>query len=245
MIKGNYRKLIGKGRISEVYLDNGYAYKTFPNNYPPSWIEYEVSIQNEIYDNTKLPVIQHEFLYDKKEIKMKYINGIELAERIKNQKYKNGLEDLIKLQKKVYEYKSLNLPNAHDSFERRIINSSLEEKIKEIALKSLRQIEKQNFLCHFDLHFSNLMYDGTEYYIIDWINAKLANPILDIAHTFIILKQYVSRYANKYLKMIAKEMNLKESDILKAVPIMASLRLLDGDINDFNKKLIQMILEQE
>lgn len=49
------------------------------------------------------------------------------------------------------------------------------------------------------------MYAHSEYYIIDWINAKLGNPVLDIARTYVVLKQYAQRQANKYLKMIVQK----------------------------------------
>ena len=49
------------------------------------------------------------------------------------------------------------------------------------------------------------MYDHSEDSIIDWVNTKLGNPVLDIARTYIILKQYAQRMANKYLKLISKK----------------------------------------
>jgi hypothetical protein len=38
------RTLIGRGRVSEIYTDGLYAYKTFQDDYPESWKIYEVKI---------------------------------------------------------------------------------------------------------------------------------------------------------------------------------------------------------
>ena len=85
------------------------------------------------------------------------------------------------------------------------------------------------------------MYDHTDYYIIDWINAKLGNPVLDIARTYIILKQYAQRLANKYLKAIVKKGNYVMADVETAIPLMAILRLTEHDATDFEAKLLEMI----
>ena len=60
---------------------------------------------------------------------MPYIKGVDLTYRIR-EKYKTGLEDLIGLQKQVYEYQNLNLLQAHDVFFETLNKSNLDESIK-------------------------------------------------------------------------------------------------------------------
>ncbi len=239
----NKMPIIGKGKISNIYEFEGYAYKQYPDYYQDEWVNYEVRIHNVIKEMTNLPVLSLELTDNTKIVKMPLIRGIELTDRIRKEKYKEGLEDLIELQIEVYKYKRLPIKSAHEVFPIIIKNSPLDKEIKELALSSLRQIEVKDHLCHFDFHFSNIMYDGSDYTIIDWSNAKLANPILDIARTFVILRQYAFRISGKYLKIITKKMQINLEDVYKAVPIIAALRMLEDDTDVFRSKLIDLIYE--
>lgn len=235
------RKLIGSGKIANIYLDNGYAYKSFRDEYPLEWIAYEVNIQNEIHDNTKLCIPKAELLNDIKEIKMEYIQGYTLAERMRKEKYKFALEDLVDIQLSIYKYSDLKLDHSHEVFTQQIKASTLDSELKEKALHTLTIIEKKNILCHFDIHFLNIMFDQSDYYIIDWVNAKLGNPILDIARTYVILKQYAQRLANKYLKMMVHKGHFQMEELQNAISLMAILRLLEGDVGAFREKLMDLI----
>ena len=86
------------------------------------------------------------------------------------------------------------------------------------------------------------MFENQKYYIIDWVNAKNSHPILDIARTYVILKQYASRQSNKYLKLIIKKSGFDEELVTPAVTVMATLRLLDNDTNTFKSNLYELII---
>lgn len=236
------RRLLSEGKISQVYLENGYAYKHFSDQYPLQWIEYEANIQNEVHSNTNLAVPKAEFLKDAKKIKMDYIDGYTLAERMRKEKYKFALDDLIDTQLSIYEYCHLDLTQAHDVFEQQIKESSLDNDLKEKALLALSKIEKKEVLCHFDIHFLNIMYNHSDYFIIDWVNAKSGNPVMDTARTYIILKQYAQRLANKYLNTIVKKGNFHMEEVQAAIPLMAVLRLLENDAINFKEKLLELIM---
>lgn len=237
------RKLIGKGRVAEILSDGEFAYKTYPKDFPTSWIQYEVDIQNEIYHKTNLNVLSFLYLEDKREVKMDLISGITLADRMRKLKYKQGLEDMINLQVETYTYENLNLPSVYDTYHDQIIHSDLKKEIKAIALDVLSKISPVKKLCHFDFHLENIMYDGQTYIIIDWVNAKLGNPVMDIARSFIIFKQYAKRLANKYLRLITKQMRIDVRDVYQAIPVMAALRMLEHTDETFNLELEQMIFQ--
>ena len=237
----NKRVLIGEGRVAKVYLEDGFAYKCFQSTYPVDWINYEVKVQNEIVNKTNLPVISYEYNEGLNEIKMPYICGKELTQRILVDKYKNGLDDLIALQKQIYEYEDLDLPHAHDVFFNRIENAKLDQKTKHMGLDALASIERKNTLCHLDFHFSNIMFDGSKYVIIDWVNAKLGNPILDIARSYVILRQYAFRLSDQYLKRMAQDLNLEVSLFDKPIKLMAILRMLELQDNELDQRLKELI----
>jgi 3-oxoacyl-[acyl-carrier-protein] synthase III len=87
------------------------------------------------------------------------------------------------------------------------------------------------------------MYDGQKYIIIDWVNAKLGNPLMDIARSYIIFKQYVKRLANKYLRLMTKEMNIDVTEVYRVLPLMAALRMLEHIDEAFNLELKTMIFQ--
>src|SRR5690554_5842893 len=154
----NQKVLIGQGKVSKVSFIEGAAYKYFPTSYPLSWIKYEVTIQNEIVSKTKLPILSYDYGNDSREIKMPYIKGVDLAYRIRVEKYKTGLEDLIGLQKQVYEYQNLNLLQAHDVFFETLKKQKQDESIKKIGIDALNEVDKKIIFGIFDLLFSNKMY---------------------------------------------------------------------------------------
>lgn len=239
------RNLIGKGRIAHILSDGRYAYKTYPEEFPTSWIRYEVDIQNEIKKNTTLDVLSFKYLEEQREVQMGLIKGITLADRMRKFKYKNGLEDMIHLQIKTFDFEDLNLPIAYDAFKDQLLNSHLKQDIKDKALNSLAKIKPIKKLCHFDFHLENIMFDQERYIIIDWVNAKLGHPVMDIARSYIIFKQHAKRLANKYLRLITKEMKIGVEEVYDALPIMAALRMLETDDELFILELEKMVLENE
>lgn len=235
------RQLIGTGRISKVYSDGIYAYKTFKKDYPESWIAYEVKIHQEIKKKTNLPVLNYDYLKDSKEIKMDVIHGITLADRMRKDKYKQGLEDLMELQKTIYRFHDLDLPDGYDVFEKDILSSDEDQELKDIALDALSQIERKYELCHLDFHFENILYDGHHYVIIDWVNAKLCHKALDVARSYLIFKQYVQRKANLYLQKMMKDCDIEKKAIDLSIPVMAIIRLKEIGNSPFRRVLIDMI----
>jgi hypothetical protein len=155
MIDGGlmYQELIGRGRISNVYKVDGYAIKTYPDYYPINWIAYEVAVQNEIYHQTKLPVIKYTYKEGSREIKMPFLDGIELTTRIMRDQYKGGLDDLIRLQLSIFSYHGLKLSNAHDDYPKRLMDSYLDYAIKNISFESFQKIEKKDLLFNFYFNF--------------------------------------------------------------------------------------------
>ena len=66
---------------------------------------------------------------------------------------------------------------------------------------------------------------------------------MDIARSYIILKQYAMRLSNKYLYLICQKLNIPIQSVMNAVPLMAYLRLLENGDSPFNETLIELIQE--
>lgn len=244
MVTVTTRKAIGNGRVSTIYSDGKYAYKTYSNQYPESYILHEVKTMKVIKKHTQ--IVLPEAVFDKanKTIQMTLIKGTTLAQRMRVEKYKDGLEDLMALQLSLYQYNDLDIDNAFESYER-IIEDSMDSELKVYAKASLDHIERRSQLCHLDFHFENIMFDGSQYIIIDWTNAKMAHPVMDIARTFLILKQYAKRMANKYLRTMLQKTEITHDDFIKAVPLIAYLRWLEIPNDPFQIELSQLIRQPE
>lgn len=236
------KREIGVGKQAKVYYWNGFAYKIYDFAYPTNWIDYEIQIQNEI-NKTSLSTVKYYKTDNPRITKMDYIDGITLGDRMIKEKYKQGIEDLILLQNQVHLVENINIPNIKITYENEIKCLDLEIEKKKIALHFLSDIEEKHNLCHLDFHMLNVMYSYEKYYIIDWINAKLGNPIFDYARTYVILYEVAYRLSQKYLTLLKKDKKIDIKDINKAIYIMAILRTKESNSEKLNQ-LIQHMINQ-
>jgi hypothetical protein len=241
------RVLIGQGKMAKVYLWDGFAYKCFQSDYPEDWIAYELHIQNTI-SQLGLPTVNYypsEFPHS---IKMDYIVGISLADKIRQEKYKHGLEDLFSLILTVHEKRdlekiNLELPRLNPFLLQEISKLDIDTIQKDLAVKYIAEITDQDVLCHLDLHFLNVMCADSSYYIIDWVNAKIGNPIYDFARTYVILYEFANRMSKKYLDMVKSQCGFDLSELNKAIYVMAVHRLTE-DSSEKIKQLIDQYFEK-
>lgn len=231
---------IGKGAQAKVYAYKGNAYKVYNRGYPAQWISFERKVQEEV-NRTNLPVVKYEGTEDPHIIKMELIDGVTLGDRIQTEGYKKGIQDLVELQKMVHSVTNLALPTlreyAFDILEK--LDTDLHAKIN--ARRILDEIVDTNNLLHLDFHFLNVMYTGEKYYIIDWINARLGNPVFDFARTFVLLNEISPCIAENYLTEIFKDSKFNTKVFWRAVYVMALLRLKESK----SEKTINLLREVE
>lgn len=236
----NTLKLIGEGISAEVYTNGVYAYKKYKKGYSLENMRFEVAVQNEISTHTNLPVAEYHVIDGM--IQMTLFEGKNLAERINQDQYTAGFQEFIDLQCEIFQYESLRLANSYETFSEQIINSPLDENLKAKALKSIDLIDKTYHLCHFDYHPENIMYHDNQPYIIDWTNAKLGNPVMDIASTYIIFQLFAAEFANPYLEEMIKK-GYSYHEIMDAIPVMAFIRLRETKEEGLVQKLRKLILD--
>lgn len=228
--------LIGQGKMAKVYLWNGYAYKCFRADYPEDWITYEMRIQN-LINQEGLPTVKYYPSEIPHSIKMDYIKGIPLADKIRQEKYKSGLDDLMSTFLKIHEKTVMDLPRLNPFLLKEISKLNIDHSQKELTVKYISDLPDGEVLCHLDYHFLNLMYTDHGYYIIDWISAKIGNPIYDFARTYVILYEFANRLSKKYLNMVTQQCEFALSDLQKAIYVMAVHRLSECN----SEKIKQLI----
>lgn len=231
-------KKIGEGISAEVFTDGVYAYKKYHKGYSLDNMKFETQVQNEIYNHTDLNVAKYEINND--QIRMTLFEGKNLAKRILEENYLEGFNEFINMQLQFFEYKNLNLANSYETFKTQIMQTKTDKDLKKYALESINKIKKTYHLCHFDYHPENVMYHDDKPYVIDWTNAKLGNPVMDIASTYIIFRLYAPKFADAYLNaMIGKGFDLTE--IKGAIPVMAFIRFRETKEDSFRKLLRDFI----
>ncbi len=59
---------------------------------------------------------------------------------------------------------------------------------KRAVLSYLNTLPKGDSICHFDFHPDNIMIAGERYYIIDWVDGCVGDPLADVARTVVLTK---------------------------------------------------------
>lgn len=229
-------KIIGRGAQAVVYYWQGFAYKVYPEQYPKEWINHELQVQD-VVSRLSLPVVQYESTDDPCVIRMDFIDGITLADRIRRDGYKQGMQDMIMLQKQIHRQMDLQLPDLKQYARYDLDHMTIEAAQKDKALAYLDDIPNRSNLLHFDFHPLNILYAQERYVVIDWINARLGHPVFDFARSYVILNEFAYRLSGKYLSLIRKDKDLDLTDLDKAIYVMALLRTRER-VSEATLKLI-------
>ena len=228
--------------MAKVYIEDEFVYKTYDDFYPEEWVDKEIYIHDILRRKTKLNVTDMQKV-NAHEIKMPYLSHQNLGFYLMRNVDEGLLDDFVKIQYEIHQYKALELENAHIVFKRWIEMSQLSRDIKHIAQDILDTVEYENYLCHFDYQPSHVVLYNNAYYIMDWIHAKLANPILDIANTYVSLRLEQYELAKKYLSKVSSMMTYSKEQILFAVPLMAAIKMIETDDIYEHKVLTTLVFD--
>lgn len=228
----NERTEIGAGMVAKVYSWNGYAYKCFGEGYPKEWIDYEYSQQNEICKSA-LPVPSYYESEFPNSIKMDLISGVSMFERFETVGKDAVMADFMTWFQKIHEVKGLDLHSVSKYLYQQITTAPITEEQREYAKQYYRDVEmtvpEEEVLCHMDYHTANVMYEGEDIRIIDWVNAKNGKPIWDYARTYVIIYEYAAGLKRRYLKQVLACEGYSEELFMKAVYVSAVHRLNEHD----------------
>lgn len=191
----NNLKMIGQGNTAEIYeFEEHKIIKMFRQG-----ISKEIAILE----------------YNKALFIQSYINNVPKAYDFIENKGRYGIvydkvngKDMIRVMIKSIiriDYYSRILAHNHIAIHNNLVNSeqdfTVKEKLvfdikavevmtdeeKDFVIKYLTELSDGDSLCHFDYHPGNIMIQGKEPVIIDWMTACVGNPCADVARTYIIL----------------------------------------------------------
>lgn len=229
----NLDKKIGTGAQADVYLYNNKAIKIFRKGYDKSFVFYEAMITS-LVENGEVPIAKvHEVLRidGKLALSMDYISGVTLNELFKSDvdNVNKYLEIMVGLQIKVHSQK-VDLPiRLNNRLKEQITgNKDISHYKKQRLTKILEGLPDGNNLCHGDFHWNNIINHGSEYYIIDWIDAAIGCVNADACRTYMLYLFHCSEFAELYLSIYCAKTGKATTDILQWLPVVAAARLCAG-----------------
>ena len=226
-------EVIGQGATTKIYRDGNTAIKLYVNA-PSDEADNEAARQRFAYDaGLPVPAVYGTRRLENNTVAldMAYIEGKQLMQpKMDKNERKEAIYTLVKLQCKVHKVHTDSLPKQKDRLVWKITCSdSLTDSMKENLLSLLARLDNGSaMLCHGDFHPLNILYDGSKYWIIDWVDATAGNPLADACRTYLIFKQHMNRAAGIYLKTFCKESKSKQDDVLAWQPIIAAARLSEN-----------------
>ena len=220
--------LIGRGAQADVYKYQGYAYKIYKNTYPEEWIRFEIS-QQETVVNLGLCDVRYYTTDDPHIIRMDLIEGIELEKKVLDG-FLEGFDLLADAFRKVHQAKipseGIRMPRLIDTAGMGLSDED-REKIFPVITRLSEKYEP--CVCHLDMHFLNIMLpdDGSEYKIIDWMNARIAPAVFDYARTYVIFDEFSQEGLELYKKAVASDiaaLGITDADFKDAVMLSSVIR---------------------
>jgi uncharacterized protein (TIGR02172 family) len=117
--------------------------------------------------------------------------------------------------------------------------SGLTEEVRRAALQALAQMPDGDRLCHGDFHVENVLVDGDDFFIIDWVDAAIGSPMADVARTSIILLGAAAGLPKTlgallrlihhiYLRQYARLCPFDQAEYQRWLPIVAAGRMSEG-----------------
>ncbi|ABX41625.1 aminoglycoside phosphotransferase family protein [Lachnoclostridium phytofermentans] len=251
-------KLVGSGGTSNVYeWGNNEVIKIYKPRIEENTINNEMYIGQFLnkfslnipkcigsidYNGKKALIYERIYGNVMAEPLLKGVYDIELANKFAQMHYD--------IHKKTIE----ELPSQNEFLKKRILElkDTLGEKATLSLLNLLDDIPNDFKLCHGDYQPLNIIGEANEYIVIDWNGACIGNPILDVAWSYMTLNSPVveyllgdlvsdlfSKFAKDYLSYYCKLSGIKQVSVLKCLPIVATRRLYDNNMNDNENSRIE------
>jgi tRNA A-37 threonylcarbamoyl transferase component Bud32 len=241
-------EFIASGSQADVYKKDNMAVKLFKRNVSKGYIEYEMNLQKMAFD-LGLPVPK---IYDFVEIDgkcgilMEYVNGIPFGKIIQNDinQLNKYLIESIEIQINLNKITAKYFPSMKDKLfgEINCVEIIPDDK-KQKIMKLLNNMSFNQYLCHGDFQFMNILLTPYGIKIIDWIASSSGNVEADIYRTYLLYRVYNIELAELFMENYCKKANVPKANIIMWAPIIAAARLSEGISKEENEKIIKIIDE--
>lgn len=240
-------KLIAQGRTASVYeWDEAHVVKLFQDWFPLEDIEYEQKLARAVHaSGVKSPaageVVQVE---DRNGLIYERVRGESMLDLGMRQPWKMfGYARLLaRLHAQMHDYSfGPEIPSQRRKIQGKIQQAqALSDSMKGSLIQVMDQLPEGSCVCHGDFHPANVLIDGKESTVIDWIDASRGNPLADVARTSVILlgsagttrnvfmKLFIKTFHSTYLKEYFRYHPGGEKEYQRWLPVVAGARLSEN-----------------
>lgn len=224
------RKLISAGQ-HEVYKVDDTAVKVFAKAFPKAEVLNEALNTARVEDlGLHIPrILAVSVVEDGRwAITKEFVNGKTLHQLMQENpdKIDEYLDKMVDLHLEVHSKRCPLLNKLKEKMVRQIQSlDSINEITRYDLLTRLDGMPKHNKLCHGDFSPHNIIVDGDDWYIIDWVHATQGNASADVARTYLLLALEDLDMAYKYLNLFCEKTNTPKAYVQGWLPLVAAAQM--------------------
>ena len=161
-------------------------------------------------------------------ITKEYIEGKTLAEHMKEEpdKAEQFIDRMVDLHIKINTHTCPLLNRMKEKMTRQIQElDMIDEATRYELLTRLDGMPKHYKLCHGDFQPSNIIVQGDDMYVIDWVHATQGNASADVARTYLLLSLDNPFFADMYMDKFCEKTNTEKRYVQQWLPIVAAAQL--------------------
>lgn len=237
---------IAMGNTAKIYLHQKKIVKVFRDDLPETESTHEAFKQSYAYScGLSVPRVLDICKIDGKQaIIMEYIPGSTIGDLVsKNmEQAEKYMKISIGVQRDIHENTADPFESMTKKLSRQIASAIvLRPDQKNALLDRLYGIEYDAKLCHGDFHLFNLIMNGDQVTIIDWVDASAGCICADICRTYLLYTQFSETLAEMYLRIYCENSGLSKDDILTWAPIIAGARLSENVTSEKSERLLRIV----
>lgn len=238
---------IAIGNTAHIYRMDDKVIKVFHDYLPQQVAEYEGNKQILAYKKgLRVPEVLHiTEIEGKPALIMQHVTGRPLGEVAEQhmEQLEHYLNLFVDTQLAVHAVDGQLLESMEQKLAQQIHRAAgLEEGKKEKLLAALPSMfSGPSVVCHGDFHPHNVLLDGHNVTIIDWVDATAGDRHADVYRTYMLLAASSVEIAQFYLKIYSQKSGVTYEDVMKWEPILAAARLGEHITDEEQKRLLSMV----
>lgn len=111
------------------------------------------------------------------------------------------------------------------------------------APPGLAALGSGNRLLHLDLHPDNVMLSRAGPVVIDWTNARVGDPAVDVALSWVILATSGGRGGRLFLRSFLP--HFQRVELARALPAAADYRLADPNVTGEEREAVRRLRDEQ
>lgn len=237
---------IATGNTAEIHRDGDTIVKVYTNA-DHSTVEVEASKQRAAHAlGLPVPTVIQVTEFDgRPALVMEYVPGTTMLEMIGDDwdLLPGYLTRSVEIQRAMHQITASGLPSMRSKLEIQIQHASLVPEVRKAELiAELDHLGPETAVCHGDFHLQNLIVSGAHVTIIDWMDATVGDPVLDVCRSYVLYGSVSEVAADMYLQEYSSQSGLSAEVVLRWVPVIAAARLSETLPTNELERLTNIVL---